>query len=682
MRYWVSWTLLVLPALQAEPKIPPTRPAVQGVFPHGAQRGTDLDVTIRGVNLQKASEIRFVSPKLRAEVVKAEHNLIHARFHLDPSAEPGRHDFRLLAPHGSTVSWFDVGTRPESFEKEPNNDQAHAQPIEFPVLLNGIIKNNDYDYFRFTARAGQTVAFDINATRNGSPLDPVLALLDANGAEIEYSDDYYIFKDSHIVHTFDRAGTYYLRVYGTGESGSDTSDYRLTAGEMPQVDHAVPLGGQRGKPVEVRLSGVNLSNVDNVVLGDGLATAEVLSRSPRSATVRLTIPEKAPAGVYRLHVGGATLPAPFVISDLPEVTVSGDVARRKQDPYPVTLPVVANGVLDKPRAAHYFSFRIEEPQSVVLAVDSMQLNFLLDPMVAIYDESGKRLAWQDEPTTNTGRDMANLDPHLTVHLPQAGRYTAMVRDAAFRGDPTFAYRFTMKRAEPDFTLKVIGTDETLYRGKENIVTVRFRRLGGWNAPIEIWAEDLPEGVTAPKVVAPPINTAFRNTCGEEHVLDGANVDIPLVVAAGAPLTLKQIRFRGRGVMDGRTVEHDAYTRYTWRVNQKIIGDAQTGLLYATIADAPQLVLGTPDKVAVAAGKSGSIKVVVTRLDEDTAPLEIAAEGPDGIVVEPATVQAGTTLAELKVTSSAVRPATVVLIGKSAGKVLGKSNPIVIGSNDD
>lgn len=42
MRYWVSWILLVLPALQAEPKIPPIRPTVQGVFPHGAQQGTDL----------------------------------------------------------------------------------------------------------------------------------------------------------------------------------------------------------------------------------------------------------------------------------------------------------------------------------------------------------------------------------------------------------------------------------------------------------------------------------------------------------------------------------------------------------------------------------------------------------------------------------------------------------------
>lgn len=565
MRSWMVWILIVAPALQGASKIPPpTRPQVQGVFPRGAQRGTQVEVAIRGRDLHNASEIRFITSKLRAEILKAEHNLIRARFHLDPSTEPGRHDFRLIAPHGSTISWFDVGTRQEAFEKEPNDDFARAEPLDFSRLLNGIVKAGDYDCFRFRAQPSQTLTFDINATRNGSPLDPVMSLHDESGAEIAYSDDYYQFKDAHIVHTFEKGGTYYLRIYGTGESGSELADYRLTAGEMPQVDHAMPMGGKAGKPVEVRLTGANLQAIEGAVLGDGLAAAEVVSRSPRSATIRLTVPEAARPGV-RLHVGGATLPVPFVISEYPEITVPGDVARRREDPLPVTLPIVINGVIDKPKAADYFSLRVAEPQTVLLRADSQQLNFLLDPLVAIYDESGKRIAYQDEPTTNTGREPVNMDPHLVVHLPRAGRYTAMIRDTAYRGHPTYAYRFTMKRAQPDFSLKVIGTDETLYRGIETIVTLRVRRLEGWNTPVEVWAEDLPEGVTAPKRIAEPKNTFYRNTCGEGHYLDGANVEIPIKVAPNAALKMSQIRFRARGVMDGRTVERQAYTRYWWRV---------------------------------------------------------------------------------------------------------------------
>lgn len=673
----VAWLLLLASLLSAASKTPSIRPQIQGVYPHGAQRGTELEVTIRGKDLQYTSEIRFASPKLKAEILEVAHNLIRTRFRLAPSAEPGRHDFRLIAPHGSTIAWFDISTRPETFEKEPNDAISNAQAVEFPLLVNGVIKAGDYDHFRFAAREEQTLTFDINATRNGSPLDPVISLHDEKGSEIAYSDDYYPFKDSHIVHTFEKPGTYTLRVYGTGESGSDTSDYRLTAGEMPQVDHAMPMGGQRGNKVEVRFSGVNLSNIDSVVLGDDLASAQILSSGPRSATVRLKIPENAALGVCRLHVPGATLPVPFVISDLPEVTISADVAHTKQEPHPVTLPVIANGVLDKPKAAHYFSFRIEEPQRVLLAADAMQLGFMLDPLVVIYDESGKRIAYQDEPTTNTGRDPANMDPHLAVTLAKAGRYTAMVRDNAFRGDPTYAYRLTLKRAEPGFSLRVIGTDETLFRGRENIVTLRVRRLEGWNTPIEIWAEDLPEGVTAPKIVAPPTNTLFRNTCGEEHVLDGTNVEIPVRVAAGAPFALSQIRFRGRGMMDGRTVEREAWTRYWWRVNQKVMGDAQTGRLHVTIADAPKLVLSAADKINVTPGKPASIKVLVDRFDETGAQLEIAAEAPSGVVVEPAVVNGSATTANVKVTSSVDRPVAVVLLARADGKLLGRSHPIVI-----
>jgi hypothetical protein len=666
----------------AAPKIPPTRPEILGVFPHGGQRGTDVDLLIRGKNLQGASHILSATPKLSADILSVEHNAIRARFHLDASLEPGRHDFRIVAPHGSTIHWFDVSDRKEIFEKEPNDDRQHAQPIEFPVLVNGTVKGGDYDYFRFTARAGQTLTFDVLATRNGSQLDSVIDLLDSAGTLLDYSDDYYMFKDPHLVYTFARSGTYFVRIYGSGESGSDNADYRFTAGEMPQVDYAMPSGGRQGQSVEFELSGVNLASISRVTLGDGIATGEIVSKSARSAKVRMRLPDTVSAGVYRLHVesadqGPATLPAPFVVSALPEITVRGGAARRKQDPLPVQLPVVANGVLDGNRAADYFSFRVDSPQTVLLQVDSMQLGFMLDPMVAIYDESGARIAWQDEPTTNTGRKPVNLDPSLAVHLPAAGRYTAMVRDSEYRGDPNYVYRFMMKKAEPDFTATVLGTDETLFRGRGNIVTVVVRRVEGWNTPVEVWAENLPPGVTAKPVVTPPVNTPYRNTCGEEHKLDGTSVEIPLKVDGAAPGAFSQIRFRARGVMDGHRVEHEARTHYWWKIRQNVLGYAETTPLYATIADAPQLVLTTPDRISAPVGKSVKIKVVVARMDDGPEPLEITAEASAGIVAEPATVGPGGTLADVQIINSADRPVSLTLVGKVGGKTIGYSHPILV-----
>src|SRR6266567_3902394 len=284
------------------PKLPPIRPEVQGVFPHGGQRGTDVELHIRGKNLQGATAILFATPKLSATILSVEHNAVRARFHIDPAAEPGRHDFRLVAPHGSTINWFDVSARKEIFENEPNGDRQHAQAIELPVLINGTVKAGDYDYFRFAAKAGQTLTFDVLATRNGSQFDSVIDLLDSAGTLLDYSDDYYMFKDPHLVYQFNKTGTYYLRIYGTGEAGSDNADYRLTAGEMPQVDHAMPSGGRLGETVEFELAGVNLASVSRVTLGDGIATGEVVSKTPRSAKVRMRIPATVSPGAYRLHV--------------------------------------------------------------------------------------------------------------------------------------------------------------------------------------------------------------------------------------------------------------------------------------------------------------------------------------------------------------------------------------------
>jgi hypothetical protein len=103
-------------------------------------------------------------------------------------------------------------------------------------------------------------------------------------------------------------------------------------------------------------------------------------------------------------VNGALRPVPFVVSKYQEVTVAGGHAPSRKDPVPVTFPVVANGIIDEPQRGDYFVFRVDDTKPVVLEAHAMQLDYLTDPLVVIYDESGKRLAYQDDPRTNTGKN--------------------------------------------------------------------------------------------------------------------------------------------------------------------------------------------------------------------------------------------------------------------------------------
>ncbi len=641
-------------------ELPPLEPQITGVFPRGLRRGSAADVQIRGRNLQGLRGATVSGRGVVAEVLEASAYRAKLRVRAEDGAEPGRRDLRVMAPQGSTLTWLDISDRVEVFEKEPNSDLARAEGLALSSVVNGRIAAGDYDYYRFSVTAGQTLTFDLLATRNGSSLDGVMEILDAQGRGLQYCDDYYAFKDPHIVYKFAEAGEYFLRVYGSGETGSETADYRLLAGAMPHVDLALPGGGERGRTVEFDLQGVNLDGVAEVTLGAGLARGKVLSAGIGRARVSMAIPADAPLGASLLHVGGATLPVPFVVSGMRELTVAPGTARKRADPVAVELGTVVNGVIDTARAADYFSIRVDGPEDVVLAVESMNLGFLLDPLVAVYDEAGKRIAWQDEPTTNTGKEPANLDPHLALRLPKAGRYTVAIRDSQFRGDATFLYRLTLKKAEPDFAVRIVGAHATLYRGRENTVNVRVRRLEGWNTPVEIWAEGLPAGVTAPRMIAEPKNTSYTGTCGEIHYLDGTNVAVPFTVAADASLDLSRVVFRARGVMAGRTVEREARARY-WKSRIRVAGDAEEPALLATVADLPGVVFQTQERTGL-----GKLTVILTRLDDGGEDLVIDGDG-----VAPVVVAAGVTRAEVVFT----KPGEIVLNGRVGDRVLGRSAPV-------
>ena len=662
MRFVWTCVLAAGCAFAADP--PPLEPQVTGLFPRGLARGGDVVINVRGRNLQNLRGATVPGRGITAAVIESSAYRAKIRVRADGAAEPGRHDLRFFAPQGSTLTWLDVSDRAETTEKEPNGDFDKAERLAFPALVNGVITAGDYDCFRFTAAAGQTLTFDLLATRNGSSLDGTMELLDTRGRTIEFSDDYYAFKDPHIVHRFAEAGDYYLRINGSGESGSENADYRLIAGAMPHADLALPGGGKRGTVVEFDLQGVNLEGVREVTLGTGLAVGKVLNAAFGRARVSLAIPADAPLGAIALHIDGATLPVPFVVSAMPETTIAPGSARKRQDPVPVELGTVVNGVIDAARAADHFMFRVDGPEDVVLSVESMNLGFLLDPLVTVYDEAGKRIAWQDEPTTNTGKEPANLDPHLALRLPSAGRYTVAIRDSQFRGDATFLYRLTLKKAEPDFAVRIVGAHTTLYRGQPNIVNVRVRRMEGWNTPVEVWAEGLPAGVTAPRMIAEPKNTSYTGTCGEIHYLDGTNVAVPVTVNADAALDLSKIVFKARGVMNGKTIEREARTRY-WKSRIKVTGDAEETPLLATVAELPGVVFQTPERAGL-----GKATVILTRLDDGVEPLAITGEGVDSVVVP-----AGVTRTEVVFT----KPGEIVLNGSVGTRLLGRSQPIRVES---
>ena len=647
--------LLLLVSLQAAAaELPDLAPKVDSMAPLGGRAGETLEVHVSGKWLENTLGIAFARPDIRAELLSSEFDSVKLKISVGPRVPTGLHDYRLRTAHGTFVGVFHVAALPAAGETESNDDISRAQGIALPVIIHGIVTARDYDLFRFHARQGDTLVFDVLARRAGSDLDSALAILDERGNELDFNDDFYIHKDPHLAFTAPRSGDYFVQVSGSQEGGSASSPYRLIAGAVPHMRRVLPAGARRGSSTELRIAGLNLAGVERLVLGDGLGEGKVVHATQNSLTVRLETPASVAPGPYALRAFASGVEAPLsltvMVSDLEEDLALP--ARSRAQPQPVRIPAAVSGVLEQRRTAHFFTFEVKSGDRLVFEVDAMKLGYLVDPVLAIYSQDGELLASDDDRLQQNGDEPPNLDPYLVHRFEKAGRYLAMIRDSAQRGDPNYLYRLAMYPAKPDFDVKVLTPAVTLYRGQTALLPVRVRRHGGWDTPVEVWLEDLPPGVTTDKRSAEPKPTIVKDNCALDRRLDGTNVALPLHVSSAAVTGSYSLRLRARGEHGGRGVEHGADILYKWESVGKVTGAIADQSLVATVTEFPPVILDVPGTFTVRPGLPARLRVRVTRFDGAKSPLSIEPEMPvDGLRFENNVLAPGAEQVELRITAS-------------------------------
>ncbi len=134
-----------------------------------------------------------------------------------------------------------------------------------------------------------------------------------------------------------------------------------------------------------------------------------------------------------------------------------------------------------------------------------------DPLLVIYSADGQVVASADDRLQQNGSQPPNLDPYLVYRFEKAGRYIAMIRDSAERGNPNYVYRLAIYHVEPDFDMQGLTPEVTSYRGKTSLLPARVRRLGGWDTPIEVFrSENLGAGVSNEHRIAEPQTPSLKN----------------------------------------------------------------------------------------------------------------------------------------------------------------------------
>ena len=197
-------------------------PRPLAVYPAGGKLGEQTNVTFLG-DPAGDFEQQFTLPSEAQD----DFGLLPQQ---DDQVAPSENPFRLSS-HGNVL------------EAEPNNDFITATPGELPLAFNGIIQESgDYDYFRFTAKKGQTFEVECYARRIRSPLDPVMHVFqivnDGKSLKTITGNDDSRGPDSYFRFTVPEDGEYAVRVYDHLLRGGPNFVYRV---EFQDIERTVKV---------------------------------------------------------------------------------------------------------------------------------------------------------------------------------------------------------------------------------------------------------------------------------------------------------------------------------------------------------------------------------------------------------------------------------------------------------
>jgi pre-peptidase len=452
-------------------------PSLGSITPRGGQRGTEMVLFFNGARLADAQEVLFYSPGFSAsklEVVNA--NQVKVTVKIAADCLPGEHAMRLRARSGiSELRTFWIGALPVVQEKEPNSDFDKPQKIPLNVTVEGVVQNEDVDYYAVDLKKGQRLSVEIEAMRLGVTFfDPYIAILDSKRFELATSDDSPLNKQDGIAAIVAPAdGTYVIQVRESAYGGNGACVYRLHVGTFPRPLAVVPAGGKAGEEIEVRF------------LGDPAGEIKQKIKLPTKPTDRF--------GVYAQDVGGiAPSPLPFRVSEHGNV-VEIEPNDTHETATPAELPLALNGVISKPGDIDHFRFKAKKGQVYDVNCYARRLGSPLDSVMVLSVFKGGAIAAND--------DAIGPDSYFRVTIPADGEYVLSVTDHLKKGGPTYAYRVEFTPVQATTTVSIPKV--ALFSQERQTIAVprgnRFATLlsvgrANFGGDVVFGAEGLPKGV--------------------------------------------------------------------------------------------------------------------------------------------------------------------------------------------
>ncbi|MGB7159933.1 MAG: pre-peptidase C-terminal domain-containing protein [Tepidisphaeraceae bacterium] len=410
-------------------------PELTTIVPRGAQRGTEVEITLNGDRFADAQEILLYSPGIAVTKLDAtDPKKLKATLTIAPDAPLGEHCLRVRTATGiSALRTFYVGSLPVVPEKEPNTEFDKPQKIDLNVTMSGVIENEDVDSFAIDLKKGQRITAEVEgmrlATNALTIFDPFVAILDAKRFELASSDDSALFLQDPVASLVaPEDGTYVIQVRESAYGGNGNCHYRLHVGTFPRPRAVFPPGGQVGTDQAVQF------------IGDASGAFEQTFKLPAELTNR-----NFPLFAERDGVMSPSANRFRVVSfgNMVEAEPNDEIKTAT----PVgSLPIAMNGVIGKPRDVDFFKIVAKKDQALDFNVYGRRVRSPIDSVLHIFDAAGKVLNGND--------DNGSPDSYQRFTFPADGEYTIRIYDQLYDGGPEYVYRIEATPITPGVTLGI------------------------------------------------------------------------------------------------------------------------------------------------------------------------------------------------------------------------------------
>lgn len=600
---------ILLPAGSAEGQ----EPGLSHATPQAIAPGQTADVTFHGSNLAGATGLWTSFPatvELAPDIENNGNDAAKVTYRITVPADTavGIGGVRLWTKGGvSNPRLFLIDDLPTVFDNGQNKTRETAQEITLPVAIDGTCEAESFDFYKFNGHAGQRVSCEVIARRLGTPLDPVIRLLDSSGKELAYSDDEGgIAVDSRLALTLPADGQYLIEIRDIRYHGGGDHRYRLRVGDFPLANTAYPMGGQKGSSPMVTVMGPEPS-----------LPRQNIAIPADPGTEQISVGVKRPGG------GGSAL-LTMVAGDVPE-EVEFEPNDQPDQASVVSLPSAVNGRFDVAKDRDYYQFDVKKGQRFVFRGMTRQLGSPSDIFMQLYKSDGAKLAEAEDAGTSEGV--------IDYTFPEDGTLRLMVEDLHRRGGSEFAYRVEIKPFEPGFSLAAEAERLNVPKGGVFVVKVTCARRG-YDGPITLSVAGAGEGLALAGNVIP-----------EKKNETTLNVTVPSAIEQGQ---LLNIRIVGKAQIGEKEFTATASTMgplrgaFSGLPNPPASLDGVIGLgvagpfpdFFKLLVDGghvayPQLV-----------GKT-TLKVKTERLNKFDGPINLAVDGlPAGVTAEVKPIEKG------------------------------------------